>query len=253
MDGDLRTLLPILAPSGQIGDAIPVSSSALEAATGGAATGAHLPVPAAVQDRPAPALSPMPERGELLASSSECSTGSGLEAAGSTSQVTGTAEVLNMEGLSRLYDPLIIQLAMATSAPLEDLGVDESAIIAAAGGGSCGAIAAARALSNTSSFGKAGSGTLMLQQHPMHRAASVGASAAPLDPAPATEGGGILYSHLAAADEAMSQLNIDLRRQCTDSISLGAGRSAVLGELDDAALAALAPAGPEAQGGGFGG
>jgi hypothetical protein len=63
----------------------------------------------------------------------------------------------------------------------------------------------------------------------------------------------MLYSHLAAADEALSKLNIDLRRQRTDSISLGAGRSTALGELDDAALAALAPAGPEGQGEGLGG
>jgi hypothetical protein len=50
-----------------------------------------------------------------------------------------------------------------------------------------------------------------------------------------------MYTHLEAVEQALAQLDSgsDLQRQQTDSISLGAGRSSALGELDEAALAAM--------------
>lgn len=78
----------------------------------------------------------------------------------------------------------------------------------------------------------------MLQPHP---AASLAASTS-LGGGP-PEGGAIM-SHLAAAEQALSQLDTQLQRQRTDSINLGAGRSAALGELDD--LSSTATGGPAA-------
>jgi hypothetical protein len=155
-----------------------------------------------------------------------------------------TAELLNREGLSKMYDPLIIQLALATSAPLEGLGLDESDFLAAHGSSAAAVAAAGREPTQSGSFGKA-AGMLLLQPHP---AASLAASTS-LGGGPAE--GSTIMSHLAAAEQAMSQLDTQLQRQRTDSISLGAGRSAASGELDDVPLtasgvkaAAEVPAGP---------
>jgi hypothetical protein len=52
--------------------------------------------------------------------------------------------------------------------------------------------------------------------------------------------GEVLRTNLAAAAAALSQMDAQLQRQQTDNISLGAGLSAVPGELDDAVLNALA-------------
>lgn len=234
---DLTGLLPIMAPAGQVGDAIPVSSS-------GPSTGSTAPAQ----------LPTVLEASESEGSSAGDGTGVGMgvQQGGmfeGTSEAGGSVEVLNREGLAKMFDPLIVQLAMATSTPLEGLGVDESAL---AGMDSAAAIAAAgRAFINSSSFGTArsgGSGMLLLQPHPLAGAASLGTSTG-LGGGPPE--GGVLQTHLAAAEEALAQLDNDskLQRRQTDSISLGAGRSAVLGELDEAALAAVggtaeAPAGP---------
>jgi hypothetical protein len=145
-------------------------------------------------------------------------------------------EALNSEGLSKMYDPLIVQLALAGSAPLEGLGLDESSL---AGMHTAAAIAAAgRVLTGSSSFGTAasdGPGVMLLQPHPMAGVAAMDASAE-------------LEEHLAAAEEALSQLDSKLQRQRTDSISLGGAHSSTLDEAAaSAAAAAEAPAGPAAE------
>jgi hypothetical protein len=80
---------------------------------------------------------------------------------------------------------------------------------------------------------------LMMQQHPLAGAVSLQGGDLALGPGPVE--GSTMYTHLEAAEEALAQLDSgkDLQRQRTDSISLGAGRSSALGELDEAALAVM--------------
>jgi creatinine amidohydrolase/Fe(II)-dependent formamide hydrolase-like protein len=145
-----------------------------------------------------------------------------------------------------MYDPLIVQLALASSAPLEGLGLDESDFLAAHGSSAAAIAAAGRELTQSGSFDKAaaGPGMLMLQPHPaasLAASTSLGAGAAE---------GFAAMSHLAAAEQALSQLDTKLQSQRTDSISLGVGCSAALGELDDVSLGATgAPAAAEAPAG----
>lgn len=213
----LHGVLPILAPAGQVGDAISISSLAFSVGT---------------------------PPSEPAVTSASFSTAQQPTMADSAVPTNSTAELLNREGLSKMYDPLIIQLALATSAPLEGLGLDESDFLAAHGSSAAAVAAAGREPTQSGSFGKA-AGMLLLQPHP---AASLAASTS-LGGGPAE--GSTIMSHLAAAEQAMSQLDTQLQRQRTDSISLGAGRSAASGELDDVPLtasgvkaAAEVPAGP---------
>lgn len=228
--GDLTGLLPILAPSGEDGDAIAISSSSSSSASStGDVEGAGLAAASTMQGSAMPAqLQTVPETAALEGSST-----AGVGGDAGAGQFVGTAEVLNKEGLGRMFDPLIVQLAMASSAPLEGLGLDASTLPAAAGGNAAAIAAAGRAFTNSSSFGSAGSGVLMMQQHPLAGAVSLG-GAPSLGPGPVE--GSTMYTHLEAAEEALAQLDSsDLQRQRTDSISLGAGRSSALGELDEAA------------------
>lgn len=225
--GDLAGLLPILAPAGTVGDEIVVSSSSSGASLQGPAMSAQL-------------LQTVPEAAALEGNGGSSSLGrmsaqAGVAQSGSTRRV----EELNREGLAAMYDPLIIQLALASSAPLEGLGLEESNL---AGMDAAAAIAASgRALTDSSSFGTAatsgGPGMLLLQPHPLACVAAIKASAGP-------------EKHLAAAEEALAQLDSDskLQRQRTDSISLGGRRSSALDEATAlAAAAAEAPAGPAAE------
>jgi len=258
---DLSGLLPILAPSGHVGDTVILTGPAAEEAKelsapaafdGSSAllsTGAGGGAPAAAAwNASAPGqLHSILEGSESGAAGS---AGGYLQPAADVSAATsagGTTEVLNAEGLSqsRMFDPLIVQLALASSVPLEGLGLDAALVDVS------GAVAGAGRDTSRSSSMARGSGTLMMQQHPLAGVESLGISTS-LGPGPA-EGGNVL-THLAAAAAAMSELDSKLQRQRTDSISLGAGYSSRPGELD-AALAAMAgsaaaeaPAGPTDEG-----
>jgi hypothetical protein len=232
LTADLEGVLPILAPAGQVGDAITVSSAAF-------ATDTPPSEPAVASASLSTAQLPG------TAGSAE-STSSTKVTEEQPARVGGTAEVINREGLSKMYDPLFIQLALASSAPLEGLGLEESDFLAAHGSSAAAVAAAGRELTQSGSFGMAaaGPGMLLLQPHP---AASLAASTS-LGGGPAE--GSAIMSHLAAAEQALSQLDIKLQSQRTDSVSLG--RSATLGELEDVSLTATAgpataeaPAGPE--------